>query len=276
MKIDAHQHFWKYDSIRDSWINDSMELIRRDFLPNDLKPILKANKVDGCISVQANQSEEEINFLLQHAKENNFIKGVVGWVDLCAEDIEKRLEYFSKNKLLKGVRHIVQAENVDFVLRKDFQNGISKLEQFNLLYEILIYPNQLENAIKLVQQFPNQQFVLDHIAKPKISEKLDEQWLGNIQTLATFQNVCCKTSGLVTQTKDFKWDKSDFTPFLDAIVDSFGINRVLFGSDWPVCLLASKYEEVLEIIHDYFQSHSFEDKAKIFGKNALRIYNITL
>ena len=275
MIIDSHQHFWKYNPIRDHWIDDTMKVIRKDFLPKDLKLILDDNKVDGCIAVQADQSEEETIFLLECAKENLFIKGVVGWVDLKAKNVEERLEYFSENNLFKGVRHIVQAEKDDFILRKDFQNGISKLEKFGLTYDILVYPKQLSATIKLVKEFPLQPFVLDHIAKPKISENLDKQWLTHIQDLAMYQNVCCKISGLFTETEDFKWRESDFAPFLDAVVDAFGVDRILFGSDWPVCLLAVEYKKTLEIITNYFQEYSSEDKAKIFGGNAIRIYNVT-
>lgn len=274
MIIDSHQHFWKYNPIRDSWIDNTMKALRKDFLPKDLKLILDGNKVDGCIAVQADQSEEETIFLLECAKENQCIKGVVGWVDLRAKNVEERLEYFSKNHLFKGVRHIVQAEKNDFVLRKDFQNGISKLAKFGLTYDLLVYPKQLPATIKLVKEFPMQPFVLDHIAKPKISENLDKQWLKNIQDLAVCQNVCCKISGLFTETEGFKWRESDFTPFLDAVVDAFGVDRILFGSDWPVCLLAVEYKKTLEIIKNYFQGYSSEDKAKIFGGNAIRIYNV--
>jgi L-fuconolactonase len=274
MIIDSHQHFWKYDPVKDPWITNSMEVIRKDFLPKDLKPILETNKFDGCIAVQAAQSEEETEFLLQCSKENQFIKGVVGWVDLRAANIEERLVYFSKDKKFKGVRHIVQMEKDDFVLGSDFQNGISKLEQFELTYDILVNPKQLPAAVELVKKFPKQQFILDHIAKPKISQKLEEQWLESIQNLATYQNVSCKLSGLVTETEDLKWNESDFTPFLNVIVDSFGVDRLLFGSDWPVCLLAAEYKEVLQIIQNYLNDFSIEDKAKIFGKNAIRIYNL--
>ncbi|MBP0904001.1 amidohydrolase family protein [Mariniflexile gromovii] len=274
MVIDAHQHFWNYDPVRDSWINDSMTIIRRDFLPSDLKPILETNGVDGCIAVQADQSEAETEFLLQCAEENPFIKAVVGWVDLLSNSVETQLEHFSKNKLFKGVRHIVQAESETFVLRPDFQNGIGKLEQFGLVYDILVFPHHLENVIKLVQKFPKQQFVLDHIAKPRMSEALDAVWLDNIKTLATHQNVACKISGLVTEVENFQGNEAVFKPFIDAVVEAFGVDRLLYGSDWPVCLLAAEYQKVLEIVQNYFVDFSKEDRAKVMGENAIRIYNI--
>ena len=258
MIIDTHQHFWNYNPFRDSWIDDSMGVIRRDFLPKDLKPILEDNAVDGCIAVQADQSEAETNFLLQCAKENPFVKAVVGWVNLCADDIEIRLEHFSKNKVFKGVRHIIQAENETFVLRSDFQNGISKLERFGLVYDILVFPQHLENIIKLAQKFPKQHFILNHIAKPKMSETMDTTWVNNINTLARCQNVSCKISGLVTETENYQWEETMFKPFLDVIVNAFGADRLLFGSDWPVCLLASKYQGVLQIVKNYFNNFSIK------------------
>lgn len=274
MRIDAHQHFWKYNPVRDSWIDSSMEVIRKDFLPKDLQPILEVNAIDGCIAVQADQSETETNFLLDLAKKNTFIKGVVGWVDLCANNVEERLSYFAANPLFKGVRHIVQAENEDFVLKEEFQNGISKLGALSLTYDILIFPRHLENVIKLVEKFPNQQFVVDHIAKPEISKGLDNEWVTHINTLASFKNVACKLSGMVTETDGFNWKPNEFKPFIDTIVNAFGIHRVLFGSDWPVCLLAEQYKGVLEIIENYFSDFSEEEQQQIIGKNATAIYNL--
>ncbi|ALJ04693.1 amidohydrolase [Pseudalgibacter alginicilyticus] len=277
MKIDAHQHFWIYNPVRDSWIDESMQLIRKDFLPIDLKPILEANSVDGCIAVQADQSEAETEFLLQCAQDNPFIKGVVGWVDLRADNVEERLAYFSKNKNFKGVRHIVQGETDDaFMLRPEFLNGIRKLEQFGLTYDILIHQHQLKQAIALVEKFPHQKFILDHIAKPKISEGIDAEWKKNIQILAAYKNVSCKISGLVTETSNFQWNESIFIPFLDTIVEAFGVKRIMFGSDWPVCLLAGQYQEVLQIITNYFGGFSKEDIEKVMSENAVQVYNLNI
>ncbi|WP_406683216.1 amidohydrolase family protein [Seonamhaeicola sp. MEBiC1930] len=275
MVIDAHQHFWNYDPVRDSWIDESMQVIRKDFLPKDLEPILKANGVDGCIAVQADQSEQETKFLLQCAEKNPFIKGVVGWLDLRANNVEERIDYFSKNKLFKGVRHIVQAESdPDFMLKPNFLNGIKALEQTGLVYDILIHQNQLEQAIALVNKCPKQQFILDHIAKPQISEGLNPIWEKNMRLLAAYNNVACKISGMVTETQDFKFQKNEFTAFLDVVVDAFGVDRLLYGSDWPVCLLASQYNEVLQIIDNYFKNFSEEDKFKIMGGNATKLYKL--
>ncbi len=274
MKIDSHQHFWKFDPVRDSWIDGTMEVIRKDFLPKDLKPILDANAIDGCVAVQADQSEEETKFLLDCAEENDFVKGVVGWVDLRANTVEDRLAHFSENKLLKGVRHIVQAEADDFMLRKDFQCGIGKLTQFNLTYDILVFPSQLEAAISLVNKFPNQQFVLDHIAKPYIKDGKIDPWKTHIFELAKQHNVSCKVSGMVTEADLKLWNTSDFKPYLDVVFEAFGVDRILYGSDWPVCLLAAEYQQQLQIVEDYIKDFAEEDQAKIFGKNAIREYNL--
>ncbi len=274
MKIDAHQHFWKFNPIRDAWIDDSMQIIRKDFLPQDLKPILNDNNIDGCVAIQADQSEIETEFLLENARQNPFIKGVVGWIDLKAENVEERLSHYSINSLFKGVRHIVQAEANDFMLRKDFQNGISKLEQFNLTYDILIFPPQIESAIALVNKFPNQKFVIDHIAKPYIKTGRIDEWKANMIELAKAQNVLCKVSGMVTEANLKHWEISDFTPYLDVVFNAFGIDRILYGSDWPVCLLAAKYEQQLQLVQDYIKGFSENDKTKILGGNAIKFYNL--
>ena len=271
MRLDAHQHFWKFDPVRDAWIDETMEVIRKDFLPTDLEPILQKNNIDGCIAVQADQSEMETAFLLDIARNHNFVKGVVGWVDLLADNVEDRLAHFSSNNKLKGIRHIVQAESNDFMLRSDFQNGISKLSQFDLTYDILVFPRQLPAAIKLAEKFPDQAFVLDHIAKPAISSGMDREWQSDIKELATCENVYCKVSGLVTETKDFQWRAEEFTPFLDVVFDSFGADRLLYGSDWPVCLLSSPYETVLKIIEDYVPK---EHHTKIFYQNTVNFYKL--
>ena len=275
MVIDSHQHFWKYDPVRYSWIDDSMKILRRDFLPSDLGPILKNNGVDGCVAVQADQSERETEFLLELANENEFIKGVVGWVDLRAEGVSKRLAHYSQNEKLKGVRHIVQEEpDPEFMLRKDFQNGVSRLAEFGLTYDILVYPNQLAAAVLLSRAFPEQKFVLDHIAKPRISEGLDNQWVNNIKELALNPNVSCKISGMVTETTNFKWQQEDFYPFIDVVLDAFGWRRLMYGSDWPVCLLGGNYKEVLTIVKDYISKLPENERAGIMGLNAKEFYSL--
>ena len=206
MKIDSHQHFWKYHPVKDAWINEDMKVIQRDFLPADLLPLLEAKYIDGCVSVQADQSEEETHFLLQLAKENDFIKGVVGWIDLRAENLEARLEYFSQYKKLKGFRHIVQGEpEVDFLLREDFCTGISKLAKYNFTYDLLIFPKHLPYATALVKRFPQQSFVIDHLAKPDFKQIDFAVWEKEIREIAACPNVMCKVSGLVTEADWNNW-----------------------------------------------------------------------
>lgn len=274
MRIDSHQHFWKYNPVRDNWIDETMGDIRRDFLPLELKPVLDENNIDGCIAVQADQSEEETIFLLNSAEDNSFIKGVVGWVDLCADNLENRLEYFSKFKKFCGVRHIVQAEPINFMMRQEFQTGISLLKKFKLTYDILIIPSQIRAAIELVKNFPDQPFVLDHMAKPNIKHGEIKSWKQDIEILALYQNVHCKISGLFTEADWKIWLKSDFTKYLDVIFCAFGVNRILFGSDWPVCLLAVEYKEQLEIVKEYISKFTVEEQSKIMGENAIRFYNL--
>lgn len=274
MKIDAHQHFWQFDPIRDAWIDDSMQVIRGDFLPEDLNPLLAANGMDGCVAVQADQSEKETDFLLKLAAQNDFIKGVVGWVDILAADLTERLAHYSKNPFFRGIRHIAQGEEDDFLKRLAVIKGIGQLAQFGLTYDILVYAHQLPAAIELVRSLPNQAFVLDHIAKPKISEGLDKEWVSNIKTLATFPNVYCKVSGIVTETNNYQWKATDFKPFLDVIVANFGTNRMMYGSDWPVCLLAANYETQLAIVRTYMATFSAHEKAKIMGENTMEFYNL--
>jgi L-fuconolactonase len=274
MIIDSHQHFWNYNPERDTWIDESMQALKKNFLPENLKPILIDNAIDGCISVQAGQSYEETEFLLKCASNNKFIKGVVGWVDLCSPDLEKKLKRYSTDKKLKGVRHIVQSESKEYLLRKDVQVGISKLSNFNLTFDLLVTPIQLQSAIKLVKTFPNQKFVLDHIAKPRISEPLSKTWVNDIINLSKQDNVFCKISGLVTETKGYNFREVDFLPFLDIIFQYFGFDRIMYGSDWPVCLLAADYKKVLEIITNYLSKYDSKTRKKIMGTNAQIFYNL--
>jgi len=274
MRIDCHQHFWNYDPIRDSWIDNTMQVIRKDFLPINLKPILDQNGIDGCIAVQADQSELETEFLLDLANKNSFIKGIVGWVDLCDSKVESRLEHYSKNSLFKGVRHILQGENSEFMLRDDFQRGIGLLEKFNLTYDILVFFNQLEVVLELVEKFPNQSFVIDHIAKPEIKDGKIEFWKKHITKIAKYPNVYCKISGMVTEADLKEWKTADITPYLDVVFQSFGTNRIMYGSDWPVCLLAAEYKEQLQLVLNYMTRFSKEEQTLVMGVNAVKFYNI--
>ncbi|MBS7256617.1 amidohydrolase family protein [Flavobacterium branchiicola] len=275
MKIDSHQHFWKYDPVKDAWIDDQMKVIRRDFLPADLEPLLVENQFGGCVAVQADQSEEETLFLLDLAKNNPFIKGVVGWIDLCANTIEERLQYYTKHEKLKGFRHIIQAEaDIDFMLQEKFQDGISKLEKYNFTYDILIFPKHLENVAKLVAQFPKQKFVIDHLAKPDFKNKEFGEWETGMRAIAQFPNVMCKVSGLITEADWNNWTAEDFTHCLDVVTEVFGIDRLMFGSDWPVSLLAASYAESCEIVEDYFSKFSKADQDKFWSRNAIDFYQL--
>ncbi|MCB0643147.1 MAG: amidohydrolase family protein, partial [Phaeodactylibacter sp.] len=256
MQIDAHQHFWNYDPVREAWIDHSMQVIRRDFLPEDLVPLLQAHDVAGCVAVQASQSEAETEFLLGLAGANGFIKGVVGWLDLLDPALPERLGHYSKNPYLKGIRHVAQAEADDFLMRKDVQKGISQLTRFGLTYDILIFQQQLPAAIDLVRNLPDQPFILDHLAKPAISECLDPVWKANLHQLAQYPNVYCKLSGLVTETRNFQWEPAEFTPFLEEALAAFGPDRLLYGSDWPVCLVSGPYGEPLNLVKTFIATLS--------------------
>ena len=277
MKIDAHQHFWIYNSVRDAWIDDSMKILKRNFLPEDLEPVLKHSSIDGTIAVQADQSENETNFLLGLAEKNKWIFGVVGWIDLMAPDIEKRLERFSTIKKLKGFRHIVQAEpDNNFMVSEKFRRGIGFLKDFNLTYDILIYPHQLPAAIKLAEKNYEQKFILDHIAKPFIRKKEIDPWASGIKELAKNYNVYCKISGIITEADHKNWKPEDIYPYLDIVFEAFGYERLLFGSDWPVCLLAGSYKKVFNLIKEYTKNSSKENEEKIFGNNSVSFYNINI
>ena len=274
MRIDSHQHFWKFDPVRHAWIDSSMQNIAKDFLPKDLKPLLETNLMDGCIAVQADQSETETEFLLKLAEENSFIKGVVGWVDLSAEDLSQRLEVFSKNPLFKGVRHVLQAEKEGFMLRDPFLRGISELKNFSLTYDILIYPNQLEEARVLIEKNPDQPFVLDHLAKPYIKQQKIKNWASDIKELAKYKNVYCKLSGMVTEADWNHWQFEDFKKYLSMAFETFGSDRLMFGSDWPVCLLAGSYHHIVKIIDLFIEDLKSEEKNNIMGGNACNFYNL--
>jgi len=274
MTIDAHQHFWFYTPERDTWITEEMAVIRRDFLPGDLEPVLKANGVDGCVAVQADQSEEETLLLLKLAEAYGIVKGVVGWVDLRAENLYDRLEYFSQYEELKGFRHIAQAEPEDFLIRPEVVKGIRQLAAFDFTYDILIYPNQLKSALRLVQQVPEVKFVLDHCAKPYIKEGKINTWASYMAELGKYKNLSCKVSGLVTEADWKAWKPEQIYPYLDVVFEHFGEDRLLFGSDWPVCLLAAEYQQVKEVVETYFAAWGPEARRKVFGANALRVYRI--
>lgn len=274
MKIDAHQHFWRFDPQRDLWITDAMAVLKRDFLPEDLQPILLQNGLDGCIAVQADTSEKETRFLLDLAGKHQFIKGVVGWLDLCSATIEEQLHHFSSYVKLKGLRHIVQAEPDGFMQREDFQRGVAAMGAYDLSYDILIYPHQLNDAIQLAAKFPNQRFIVDHCAKPEIESGEIKAWQAGIEKLAAFDNVACKLSGLITEADWKTWNKTDLHPYLDVAFDAFGSGRLLFGSDWPVCLLAGNYKDWVNVVENYIANRPKTEQQQVMGHNAIQWYQL--
>ena len=275
MTIDSHQHFWRYDAARDGWIKDSMSVLKRDFLPEELEGECKANGIDATITVQADQSEADTLFLLDLAKRSKRIAGVVGWVDLRSPSVEDRLRFFAKFEKLCGLRHIAQSEPDDrFLVSRDFTRGMARLGEFGFTYDILIYPRQLTAAIELVSQFPEQRFVVDHMAKPEIKTGSREPWARHMQIIAQNSNVYCKLSGLVTEADWLHWKPEDMIPYLDVVFEAFGPDRLMFGSDWPVCLLAASYRQVKQLIESYVEVHAAEHKQNIFGGNAMRFYGV--
>jgi L-fuconolactonase len=275
MKIDAHQHFWRYAPQTHAWIDDSMRSLRRDFLPADLEPLLRDAGFDGCIAAQAQQDIAETEWLLSLAGQHPFIIGVVGWVDLCAENVAADLRRLSANDKLTGVRHIVQDEPDDrFMLRPEFMRGIAALAEFDLAYDILIYPRQMSAAVELTQAFPEQRFVLDHLGKPQIRDGELHAWAKGIAALSRQRNVFCKLSGMVTEADWHNWTPAEFTPYLDTAMDWFGPERSMIGSDWPVCTLAGAYPAVIDIVRDYTARLSPEDRDAIFGGTAARFYHL--
>lgn len=275
-KIDSHQHFWRFDPVRDSWITDEMRVIQRDFLPEDLAPILKRNGISGCVAVQADQSEEQNAFLLELAAAHPFIKGVVGWVDLRAGNIRDTLEFYKGYDKMKGFRHVLQGEaDRSLMLRDEFKRGIALLEEYNYTYDILIYPDQLKYAAELVRTFPHQRFVIDHIAKPDIKNKKVDEWSADIRAVAQYYNVYCKVSGMVTEADWNNWKADDFTPYLDVVFEAFGVSRVMYGSDWPVCEVAGGYEKAVTLVQQYTSGLSSHEQDMFWAKNATNFYNLT-
>ncbi len=274
MTIDAHQHFWIFDPVRDSWITSEMQVIQRNFLPEDLKPVLDANNVDGCVAVQADQSDAETSFLLQLADANEFVKGVVGWTDLRSPSLYDRLEKFSLFEKLKGFRHVAQGQPDGFLLQPDFLKGVGQLAAFDFTYDILIYTHQLNEAFQFARQLPKVRFVLDHIAKPYIKKGELEPWATDIKRLAELPNVHCKVSGMVTEADWHHWQQDDFRLYLDIVFESFGASRMMFGSDWPVCLVAAEYGAMKRILTDYIAGFTGTEKQQVMGGNAVSFYQL--
>ena len=277
MRIDSHQHFWRYSPAEYGWMDDRMTRIRRDFLPEDLAPLLAACGLDGAVAVQARSSLEETRFLLELAREHDCVKGVVGWADLCALDLDAVLDELCQEPLLRGLRHVVQDEpDDDFLRREDFQRGVRKLAGRGLVYDILIYPRQLDAAVAFAAALPDQPFVLDHLAKPDIAGARSDNWQGGFRGLAAMDHVLCKVSGMVTEPKWNAWQPDDLRAYMDEALDAFGIDRLMFGSDWPVALLAADgYQDVYQLVADWAAQLSEDEQAKLFGGKAARFYGLS-
>jgi len=256
-------------------MDERMTVLQRNYLPNDLEPLLKAAGFDGTVAVQARQSLEETRWLLELAAQHPFIKGVVGWVDLRSPELRAQLEEFASNPKLVGVRHVVHDEPDDeFMMGAEFRRGIGQLKEFGLTYDLLLFPKHLPVATRLVEEFPEQAFVLDHIAKPEIKNQKFSPWQEDLTALAKFPNVHCKLSGMVTEAAWGEWKPEDFHGYLDVVLNAFGSERVMIGSDWPVCNLSADYAATMKIVTDYIEKLSIEDQAKVLGGNCARFYGI--
>ena len=275
MTIDSHQHFWRYTAASYPWMTDKLASLRRDYLPEDLAPLLKQTGLDGCVAVQAQQTVAEARWLLSLTDAHPFIKGVVGWVDLQSDRVEEQLAELARHPRFVGVRHVVQDEpDNNFMLRPAFQRGIGKLRQFNLAYDILVFPKQLPASIQLAANLPEQRFVLDHIAKPFIRDGTISPWSEQIRELAKAPNVWCKVSGMITEAKWTGWRAEDFRPYLDVVFEAFGVERLMFGTDWPVATLAGTYQEVHQLAASYVRNLTAEQQARFFGGCATEFYRL--
>jgi len=275
MKIDAHHHFWNFDPAQYDWIGESMGVLRRDFLPADLEQEIETAGIDGVVSVHARQTLEETRWLLDLAEEHAFIKGVVGWVPLAEPDAHEQLDSLARQPALKGVRHAVQDEPDDnFMLGDAFNAGVDALAKHGLVYDILIYERQLPQAIQFVDRHPQQAFVLDHFGKPQVKHSVVEPWREHIRQLAERENVVCKVSGLTTEADWQSWTESQLSVYLETVLEAFGPRRLMFGSDWPVCLLATTYASWYELVQRQFAGLSADEQSRIFGQTAVDVYNL--
>ncbi|MBL0170435.1 MAG: amidohydrolase family protein [Gemmatimonadaceae bacterium] len=275
MRVDAHQHYWRYDAVRDGWITPAMGALRRDFLPTDAVPLLADARIDAVVAVQAAQSDAETEFLLTLAERHDIIRGVVGWVDLQAPDLAEQLDRYRSAPMLKGFRHIAQGEPDDFLARSQVITGVTVMGALGYSYDILIYPRQLAAAEQLVSSCPDVRFVLDHCAKPDIAGGRLEEWRSGLPRLARYNHVTCKLSGLVTEASWHTWTDADLLPVLDAAAEAFGPERLMFGSDWPVCLVAAGYARVVDVIERWAERLTTAERARVFGETAREVYRLT-
>ncbi len=276
MNIDAHHHLWKYTAQEYDWIDESMSILRKDFLLDELSQVCDENDIDGTIVVQARQSLEETHWLLQLASQSSLIKGVVGWIDIKSADLSQQLATLANKEKLVAFRHVIQGESdANFMLNSAFISGLKVLAQHGYRYDLLIYAHQLPTAIQMLEQIPELKVVIDHIAKPNIKTKQDfQQWQHDMQTLAKNKNVYCKLSGMITETDWNNWKVEELQPYMSSVYQYFGSDRIMFGSDWPVCLLAGQYPTVKQIVKDFILAQDETALNEVFGENALRFYQI--
>ena len=275
--IDAHQHLWKYNTRDYGWMDGSMSVLKQDYLPGDLEAELKLVGIEGTVVVQSRQSLEETRWLLELADQYSYIKGVVGWVDLCSPGLKSQLEEFAAYPKLVGVRHVIHdEEDDDFMLQSDFIRGIAQLGAYDLSYDLLLFPRHLQRALKLVKTFPQQRFVLDHLGKPMIKAGIMEPWRSDIARLAAHPNVWCKLSGMVTEADHKQWKYEDLLPYMEVVLESFGPDWIMLGSDWPVCRLAAEYSEVMKIVLKFIESLNIREQEKILYQNAVDCYQLKI
>lgn len=275
MIVDAHNHFWKYDAQQYSWISDEIAPLKNDFYPAALKLEMDKNDVHASVAIQARHNEFDTTFLLEQAEINPFILGVVGWLDLTRADVEQSLDWYVRFPKLVGLRHLIPDEADDqFMLRKDFMEGVALLKEYELTYDLLLTEQHLPQAIQFMENFPDQKMVLDHLAKPLIKAGKLEPWATYIKELAQHENLYCKLSGLVTEANWNNWQEADIYPYLDIVFEAFGPSRLMYGSDWPVCLLASNYTRVLKLIKDYITPLEAKEQERVMGLNAVQFYNL--
>lgn len=275
-KIDAHHHCWKYQPQKHAWIDDSMQVIQRDFGPEDLQVSLDANDVTGTVLVQVDQEPEENHFMLTLAQTSPFIKGIVGWIDLLAPNLNEQLDMWASEPLMKGFRHIAQAEPDDFLARPEIIKGIGQLAKFGFSYDILIKPPQMKAALELIHALPDIPFVIDHLAKPYIAAGEKNAWAKNIRALAAFPHVYCKLSGMVTEANWCQWTNAQLFPYMEVVLGAFGADRLMFGSDWPVCLVAASYDAVVDTTRQFIQSLSDHERSAVWQRNAERFYRLNI
>ncbi|MBO9674834.1 MAG: amidohydrolase family protein [Sphingobacteriaceae bacterium] len=272
--IDTHIHFWNFDPVRDSWISEDMMAIRKDFAPENLLSAYNDLHITGCIAVQANQSEEENHFLLALAGQNEIIKGIVGWVDLLNPNLDERLSYWHNHKTIKGWRHVLQAENRDFILNPAFIAGVKQLKKYNYTYDLLCYHNQLKDIIEMVDQIPDQPFVLDHCGKPDVKSQDLAAWATNIKILASNPNVRCKVSGLLAEADWKNWTEKQLFNCFDVVFEHFGTERIMYGSDWPVMLISRPYQDWFNLVNKYTERFTVAERRLIFSDTAKAFYGV--